>query len=89
MRTFLGKSFAFTALALFFLIFSTSIASANMPHKQVKGTIINKTGCPMMKCKSGCSMMNQSCMKCTTGCPMMKEMTMNGGKHNMKMNKKM
>ncbi len=98
MRAFLGKSFAFTALVLFFLIFSTSIASANMEHKPVKEIIHNSAaGCPMMKgmmmqgmmSKSSCPMMKMMSAK-TASCPMMKMMgTMNGERHNMKMNKKM
>ena len=77
MKCFLRKTLVFTALALSLLIFSTSIASANMTHKQVKGTIY-KAGCPMMK------MMSTK----TAGCPMMK-MMMNSKKRNMKMDKKM
>ena len=48
MKSFLRICFVFTALALSLLMFSTGIASANMTHKQVKGTIY-KAGCPMMK----------------------------------------
>ena len=77
---FLRRTFVFTSLALSLLIFSTGIASANMTHKQVKGTINERPGCPMMK------MMSAK----TAGCPMMKMMgMMNSEKHNMEMNKKM
>ena len=77
---FLRRTFVFTSLALSLLIFSTGIASANMTHKQVKGTINERLGCPMMK------MMSAK----TAACPMMKMMgMMNSEKHNMEMNKKM
>ena len=90
---FLRRTFVFTSLALSLLIFSTGIASANMTHKQVKGTINERPGCPMMKMMSaktaGCPMMKMMSAK-TAGCPMMKMMgMMNSEKHNMEMNKKM